>query len=51
VAEGIETAGQADAVRGQRCAKGQGYFYSRPLASEALSEWLAGKPPLRRSAS
>jgi diguanylate cyclase (GGDEF)-like protein len=42
VAEGIETAGQADAVRGQRCAKGQGYFYSRPLASEALSEWLAG---------
>jgi diguanylate cyclase (GGDEF)-like protein len=42
VAEGIETAGQAAAVRGQRCAKGQGYFYSRPLASEALSEWLAG---------
>jgi diguanylate cyclase (GGDEF)-like protein len=41
VAEGIETAAQADAVRERRCAKGQGYFYSRPLASEALVAWIA----------
>ncbi|QNA91047.1 EAL domain-containing protein [Massilia sp. Dwa41.01b] len=40
VAEGIETAGQAEAVRALRCAKGQGYFYSRPLVSSALVDWL-----------
>jgi predicted signal transduction protein with EAL and GGDEF domain len=40
VAEGIETQAQADAVRAQSCAKGQGYFYSRPLVSSALVEWI-----------
>jgi EAL domain-containing protein (putative c-di-GMP-specific phosphodiesterase class I) len=42
VAEGIETQSQADVVRAQSCAKGQGYFYSRPLESGALLAWLAG---------
>ena len=41
-AEGIETQSQANVVRAQSCAKAQGYFYSRPLPSEALLEWLAG---------
>jgi diguanylate cyclase (GGDEF)-like protein len=41
VAEGIETQGQADAVRAQHCAKGQGYFYSRPLPAPALAQWIA----------
>ncbi|MEX5744787.1 putative bifunctional diguanylate cyclase/phosphodiesterase [Massilia sp. X63] len=41
VAEGIETASQAEVVRAQNCAKGQGYFYSRPLASDDLLAWLA----------
>ena len=40
VAEGIETEAQAQAVRAQHCAKGQGYFYSRPLPSDALVAWL-----------
>jgi diguanylate cyclase (GGDEF)-like protein len=40
VAEGIETEAQAAAVRAQQCAKGQGYLFSRPLASSALLEWL-----------
>jgi diguanylate cyclase (GGDEF)-like protein len=40
VAEGIETEAQAAAVRAQHCAKGQGYLFSRPLASSALLEWL-----------
>jgi predicted signal transduction protein with EAL and GGDEF domain len=40
VAEGIETAAQLDAVRAQSCAKGQGYFFSRPLVSIALVEWI-----------
>ncbi len=41
VAEGIETQSQADVVRAQFCAKGQGYFYSRPLVSDDLLAWLA----------
>jgi predicted signal transduction protein with EAL and GGDEF domain len=43
VAEGIETAAQLDAVRAQSCAKGQGYFFSRPLVSNALVEWIAAQ--------
>jgi EAL domain-containing protein (putative c-di-GMP-specific phosphodiesterase class I) len=41
VAEGIETKAQAAAVRAQRCAKGQGYFYSRPIGSDELVDWIA----------
>ncbi len=41
VAEGIETQSQADVVRAQCCAKGQGYFYSRPLPAGDLLAWLA----------
>ncbi|WP_296952332.1 bifunctional diguanylate cyclase/phosphodiesterase [uncultured Massilia sp.] len=41
VAEGIETEAQARVVRELRCAKGQGYLFSRPLESEALLAWLA----------
>ena len=40
VAEGIETAAQAAVVTQLGCNKGQGYFFSRPLSSEALVEWL-----------
>jgi len=40
VAEGIETAAQAHAVRDQHCAKGQGYLFSRPLVDAALVEWV-----------
>ena len=42
VAEGIETEAQAAAVRAQACAKGQGYLFSRPLASPDLLAWLGG---------
>jgi EAL domain-containing protein (putative c-di-GMP-specific phosphodiesterase class I) len=45
VAEGIETEAQAAAVRGQLCAKGQGYLFSRPLASDALLDWLRAAFP------
>jgi diguanylate cyclase (GGDEF)-like protein len=41
VAEGIETEAQAAAVRAQACAKGQGYLFSRPLASPDLIAWLS----------
>jgi diguanylate cyclase (GGDEF)-like protein len=53
VAEGIETAQQAEAVRLLGCDLGQGYHFARPLAVEALDELLdqeaeAGEQPLRR---
>ncbi len=41
VAEGIETGDQARVVRELRCAKGQGYLFSRPLEEQALLAWLA----------
>jgi diguanylate cyclase (GGDEF)-like protein len=31
IAEGVETAGLADALRGMGCTLGQGYYFSRPL--------------------
>ncbi|WP_020652134.1 putative bifunctional diguanylate cyclase/phosphodiesterase [Massilia niastensis] len=40
VAEGIETASQAEVVRSQHCDKAQGYFYSRPLPAPELLAWL-----------
>jgi diguanylate cyclase (GGDEF)-like protein len=46
VAEGIETQTQAEVVRAQNCTKAQGYFYSRPLPSDALLEWLGGREAL-----
>ena len=48
VAEGIETTGQAEMMRKLRCHKGQGYLFSRPLALDALMQWLtqrAGTAP------
>ncbi len=45
VAEGIETAEQSDVVCRLGCAKGQGYFFSRPLEAPQLAAWaLAGAP-------
>ncbi|MCC2974563.1 EAL domain-containing protein [Massilia sp. IC2-476] len=46
VAEGIETESQAAVVRAESCAKGQGYFYSRPLVSSDLLAWLASHEAL-----
>jgi EAL domain-containing protein (putative c-di-GMP-specific phosphodiesterase class I) len=44
VAEGIETAAQAQRLRALGCLYGQGYYFSRPMAAEkcrALLEHLA----------
>jgi diguanylate cyclase (GGDEF)-like protein len=41
VAEGVETAEQADALRALHCDKGQGYFYAQPLDAVAATRWLA----------
>jgi len=47
VAEGIETAAQADALRLLGCRKDQGYHFSKPLSAAGLTQWLQrdGPPP------
>ncbi len=45
VAEGIETASQSDLVHTLGCDRGQGYFFSRPLATEQLEMWIKGRTP------
>ncbi|CAN7633929.1 EAL domain-containing protein [Pseudorhodoferax sp. LjRoot39] len=40
VAEGIETAGQAEMLRAMACDKGQGYLFARPLQVDAFEAWL-----------
>jgi EAL domain-containing protein (putative c-di-GMP-specific phosphodiesterase class I) len=40
VAEGIEEVEQLDSLRDLHCAIGQGYFFSRPVSGDALTEIL-----------
>jgi diguanylate cyclase (GGDEF)-like protein len=40
VAEGVETAGQAQVLTALGCDKVQGYFYARPLPAEDFAHWL-----------
>jgi EAL domain-containing protein (putative c-di-GMP-specific phosphodiesterase class I) len=41
VAEGIETKQQLAFLQSKRCAEGQGYYYSRPVAAEVLTASMA----------
>jgi len=43
IAEGIESADQANMLQAMGCHEGQGYLYARPLAADALMEWLAAR--------
>jgi EAL domain-containing protein (putative c-di-GMP-specific phosphodiesterase class I) len=45
VAEGIETAEQAEALRELGCQIGQGYLFSRPLPGEDMDALLAVELP------
>ncbi|HWY72085.1 MAG TPA: EAL domain-containing protein [Burkholderiaceae bacterium] len=45
VAEGIETAEQAEYLRALGCECAQGYFYSRPLAPTTILEYLEQESP------
>jgi EAL domain-containing protein (putative c-di-GMP-specific phosphodiesterase class I) len=38
--EGVETQGQLAFLQAQRCAEGQGYLFSRPLAAAQLAYLL-----------
>ncbi|MGY8705501.1 sensor domain-containing phosphodiesterase [Bradyrhizobium sp. 18BD] len=44
VAEGIERAEQAEAMREMGVRFGQGYLYQRPQPLEAVLQWLEGQP-------
>ena len=47
IAEGVETQEQLAFLRSQRCAEGQGYYFSRPLAAEQFERLLeTGMPQL-----
>jgi EAL domain-containing protein (putative c-di-GMP-specific phosphodiesterase class I) len=41
VGEGVETESAAQLLREAGCDEAQGYFYGKPMAADALAEWLA----------
>jgi diguanylate cyclase (GGDEF)-like protein/PAS domain S-box-containing protein len=45
VAEGIETRAQHEALRALRCRRGQGFFFSKPLAAEQAERLLSRSLP------
>ncbi|WP_228057611.1 EAL domain-containing protein [Tychonema sp. LEGE 07203] len=44
IAEGVETATQLDRLRAIGCEYGQGYFFAKPLPSEAATALMASEP-------
>jgi len=47
IAEGVETAGQLEMLRGLGCGFAQGFYFTRPVPSEQVREMLAAPPWLR----
>jgi len=46
IAEGVETREQLDFLRVEGCDRIQGFYFSRPLAPQALCEFMRGAPVL-----
>ncbi len=44
VAEGVETNTQLAQLRALQCESVQGYYFSKPLAPDAIATWLASQP-------
>ncbi|MBU0676045.1 MAG: EAL domain-containing protein [Proteobacteria bacterium] len=40
IAEGVEESHQLSTMRGLDCTYGQGFFFSKPLSAEAMTDWL-----------
>jgi EAL domain-containing protein (putative c-di-GMP-specific phosphodiesterase class I) len=51
VAEGIETASQAELMRRMKCGRGQGFLWSRPLEADALTMWLIQRSDVMQTAA
>nr|WP_253201176.1 GGDEF and EAL domain-containing protein [Sphingomonas quercus] len=51
VAEGIETAEAAIALRQIGCQEGQGYLYGRPMSADAFGAWLTSSHPRASAAA
>lgn len=51
VAEGIETLEQLTQLQALECNNAQGYFFSKPLAAEALEQWIVAAKPLAPTAA
>jgi diguanylate cyclase (GGDEF)-like protein/PAS domain S-box-containing protein len=49
VAEGVETAAQAERLAGLGCTLGQGFLYSRAITPDRLERWIAARPGGRPS--
>jgi diguanylate cyclase (GGDEF)-like protein len=47
-AEGIETAAQRDTLRRMGCARGQGFYWSKPLPADRVSAWMVPRSADRR---
>lgn len=45
IAEGVEVVEQLDYLREQGCNEAQGYYFSKPLAADALEALLVSTPP------
>jgi EAL domain-containing protein (putative c-di-GMP-specific phosphodiesterase class I) len=44
IAEGVETADQIEQLKALNCVFAQGYYFARPLPTEAVEELLASAP-------
>ena len=50
IAEGVETEEQLTFLRKHQCDAAQGYYFSRPVAAEAISQLLSESRTMRRAA-